>query len=55
MVCPYCHTEYTAEQPCFCHPAVERDEFTQQQEPLWMSRGELPHALGINVIPGPRQ
>ena len=18
MVCPYCHFEYTAEQPCFC-------------------------------------
>jgi hypothetical protein len=22
MRCPYCHTEYTDEHPCFCHPSL---------------------------------
>ena len=54
MVCPYCHSEYTPEQPCSCHPAAEKDEFRKKEEPLWMSRTELPMALGIDVIPTKR-
>lgn len=23
MICPYCDTEYTPDNPCFCHPKVE--------------------------------
>jgi hypothetical protein len=23
MFCPYCHTEYTDEHPCFCHPVLQ--------------------------------
>lgn len=23
MVCPYCQFEYTADQPCFCHPSLD--------------------------------
>ncbi len=22
MLCPYCKVEYTADQPCFCHPST---------------------------------
>ena len=56
MTCPYCHTEYTPERPCFCHPAREVNDFDRpREEPLWMARGELPMALGIDVIPAPRQ
>ena len=24
MFCPFCQTEYNAEDPCFCHPAPQQ-------------------------------
>lgn len=26
MFCPYCHTEYSNERPCFCQPPVQKSE-----------------------------
>jgi hypothetical protein len=45
MVCPYCQFEYSADQPCFCHPPLngktdDRNEATfihvsSEDEPIF--------------------
>ena len=32
MRCPYCHTEYTSEKPCFCQPADPQPRKTPREE-----------------------
>ncbi len=32
MFCPFCHTEYEAEAPCFCHPTPRGVVAVPQQE-----------------------
>jgi len=34
MLCPYCHTEYTTEHPCFCQPPLA----TKKAEPDYAPR-----------------
>jgi hypothetical protein len=41
MVCPYCQVEYTAEQPCFCHPVVNTaHEERESAAPLYAAPQE---------------
>ena len=32
MECPYCHTEYTSERPCFCHTPAEQPKRSPREE-----------------------
>ncbi|MGZ4825769.1 MAG: hypothetical protein ACXVY9_00310 [Terriglobales bacterium] len=31
MLCPYCHTEYNHDHPCFCHPSTQAQ--TPEEQP----------------------
>ena len=34
MLCPYCHVEYTASNPCWCHPRTYRQADETQDNAL---------------------
>jgi hypothetical protein len=33
MLCPYCRTQYTLEQPCFCQPSLATQEARPDNAP----------------------
>jgi len=48
MYCPYCHTEYSPERPCFCHPPNEKEN------PKALSSLPLRHPVAVNTHNGAR-
>ena len=50
MYCPYCHTEYSSERPCFCQPAAE----LERQKIEALSHLPLQHPVAINTHNGAR-
>ena len=39
MRCPYCHTDYSDDHPCFCQPPAERKR-SQREEYYTKTAGE---------------
>jgi hypothetical protein len=42
MLCPYCRTQYTLEQPCFCQPPLPAQEAKPDNAPGMQKVSEPP-------------
>jgi hypothetical protein len=42
MLCPYCRTQYTLEQPCFCQPSLATQEAKPENAPGTQEISEPP-------------
>ncbi len=36
MICLYCNTEYSLEDPCFCHPAPQKSSADPEAKPAML-------------------
>jgi len=53
MLCPYCHTEYTMESPCFCQPPIATKDAESDNAPDSQKVSE-DQAIGWNTCRGNR-
>ncbi|HEY5163800.1 MAG TPA: hypothetical protein VII81_12390 [Terriglobales bacterium] len=51
MHCPYCHTEYTTERPCFCQPLADPKKTAREE---YYTRSSAEETICVNSHRGAR-